>query len=1125
MFNSSISQAPTGNQAQRYLEHARQQKAEQNFEAALVFYNQAKVAFKNIADIRQVTPTLSQLKSALTKAQTSEDAALRQRIAEVYAERAELLAELGKPDKAQTSRKKAQAWGYQGTLPISIAPLAKDKVLAQPITSASTPAQQVPILSSAQDKNILINYLFEKALSTLSSLEISNKPSLFFVYAHDNDKHGEAHASISTYLISKLSQIRVNLYSDQAPKGEPYASSLEDSLDDGKIEDIVTNQLCLLPELLRADVKPVDKVIVFCSEVLGSYLQWTDYEKFCQELHAAYLQDREAYRQEGAQSQSSAVAIREVVRKFSLDPAYKDGFHHVLTEIAFLQIRKEQLQDQHGIIPVALTPDSYQQCLLHFISPTTVRVEDILFEPQTSEVGTHQSLHRVLFKLIERVLIGSDEARTFLNKFWQGYSDCLARLDKGIALDELAFVKLVDSIFDGIRAALHSRLVFTVQQQQQQLRLLNADPKMTLKAQYDAALKQDQGLTETLQLYVEPRGKAADEIASLSVQVQVFLQSDKQVLLLTGESGAGKSTFNRILEKQLWKRRKEVDHIPLFIALPTVDHPEQDLIAKALKKRGLSELQIQKLKKEKQRFIFILDGYDELRQTQNLYLSNQINQPGSWLGKMVISCRTEYLGQHYQSRFQPNPALQEKDTFFEEVAIEPFSIEERDAYLKKYVILHPTGWTAQQYQEALEQPHIKDLAQNPFLLRVTLEALPYLADEKRAGTVNQLRLDLYDQFVKQWFERNEQRLSTQDLTESKREIFRVLCDEGFADHGIVLAQDLAVHLYTEQAGNPVVEYSSHKNKGSWKESFFGREEEKQLLREAWPLTRSGNQYRFIHKSLLEYFVSRALFDSFDACLAPETRSRRGSNASAYSFEDQPVPLARMQQDVSLAPKHWVGDLGVVQWLTERVEQGPIFKDKLFKISVVYSPNGQQIASGSSDNKVQLWDAQTGQLSHTLAGHTDGVLSVVYSPSGQQIASGSVDNTVRLWDAQNGQCLAVMRGFVGTVNSIAWKKTISGAYLVTGCEDKSVRVWQIIEDENHVQARLHWSSAHDRLTVTDMALQDVRGLSAVNKRLLKQRGAVGESLDTSVAAPSYPYAEPPAKLITSTNKQLLFSHLA
>ncbi|KAG0009012.1 hypothetical protein BGZ81_003758, partial [Podila clonocystis] len=45
---------------------------------------------------------------------TAEDEDLRQRIAQVYAERAEFLEKLGKLDKAQASYSKAQKWGHPG---------------------------------------------------------------------------------------------------------------------------------------------------------------------------------------------------------------------------------------------------------------------------------------------------------------------------------------------------------------------------------------------------------------------------------------------------------------------------------------------------------------------------------------------------------------------------------------------------------------------------------------------------------------------------------------------------------------------------------------------------------------------------------------------------------------------------------------------------------------------------------------------------------------------------------------------------------------------------------------------------------------------------------------------------
>ncbi|KAF6806138.1 hypothetical protein CPLU01_15929 [Colletotrichum plurivorum] len=79
------------------------------------------------------------------------------------------------------------------------------------------------------------------------------------------------------------------------------------------------------------------------------------------------------------------------------------------------------------------------------------------------------------------------------------------------------------------------------------------------------------------------------------------------------------------------------------------------------------------------------------------------------------------------------------------------------------------------------------------------------------------------------------------------------------------------------------------------------------------------------------------------------------------------------------------------------------------LSVAFSRDGRQLASGSYDNTVKLWDTATGQCQQTLEGHSNYVRSVAFSPDGRQLASGSHDNTVKLWDTATGQCQQTLEG--------------------------------------------------------------------------------------------------------------------
>jgi len=76
-------------------------------------------------------------------------------------------------------------------------------------------------------------------------------------------------------------------------------------------------------------------------------------------------------------------------------------------------------------------------------------------------------------------------------------------------------------------------------------------------------------------------------------------------------------------------------------------------------------------------------------------------------------------------------------------------------------------------------------------------------------------------------------------------------------------------------------------------------------------------------------------------------------------------------------------------------------------SLVFSPDGTSLVSGSDDMTIKLWDVQTGGVVKTFHGHTGWVYSVSISADCTTIASGSEDKTIRLWDIQREECLNVI----------------------------------------------------------------------------------------------------------------------
>lgn len=223
-----------------------------------------------------------------------------------------------------------------------------------------------------------------------------NAASLFVVYSHDpdiSDGLGDAESATVREIIDFLDKIRSHTRSDRGP-----VLHTRDNGNFAPLHDVLENQSCLLPRgcFPTDSRRPVDKVILCYSQRLSNYCKNAAAVSYMSRFKDAYRDAcRNQRKMEGDVQEGLLAHVQDAMRNLIVSHCQNPWFHHVLTEIAFLDLRTVQDRNPFTIVPVVLNDTEFDSYVKNFIPSTQVYL--------ARKGDSVTEMHHLLFKILRRV--------------------------------------------------------------------------------------------------------------------------------------------------------------------------------------------------------------------------------------------------------------------------------------------------------------------------------------------------------------------------------------------------------------------------------------------------------------------------------------------------------------------------------------------------------------------------------------------------------------------------------------------------------------------------------------------------------------------------------------------------
>lgn len=137
-----------------------------------------------------------------------------------------------------------------------------------------------------------------------------------------------------------------------------------------------------------------------------------------------------------------------------------------------------------------------------------------------------------------------------------------------------------------------------------------------------------------------------------------------------------------------------------------------------------------------------------------------------------------------------------------------------------------------------------------------------------------------------------------------------------------------------------------------------------------------------------------------------------------------------------------GEVRLVAWDNRIKAQTPpkvlvALEDVVFEVA--FRPDGNQLAAGSADGAVRVFDLAPGAERLKINNHSNWVTSLCYSPDGKTIATASRDRTSKLFDADAGTLLVTHSEPTAAIRGVAFAPDGKSVLSAAG---NRLQVWSV-----------------------------------------------------------------------------------